>query len=134
MRHDCLAVTARIEADRDGRKALVLDDRRCTGCVGCFWRAPERLDLGGLVDGRALAPGLAVVLRLPVATALAASMLLYGLPLAAILVGAYLGAAHGDAVAVLGAVSGLGVAALVMRLVGARVERRICDRLTVSAS
>lgn len=137
MRHECLAVTARLEAGREGRLALVIDDPRCTDCVGCFWRAPNKLDLPDCLDlgaGQPLTPDRPVVLRLPVDAALVAALVLYGLPLAALLVGASLGAAHGDGGAVVGAVAGLGAAALGMRLLGARLERRICARLTLGAT
>jgi positive regulator of sigma E activity len=67
--------------------------RQCAACAGtCLWKRLQAARLNRLPVSRAFEPGAAVTVALPGRRVLFASILLHGLPLAAILAGAALGA------------------------------------------
>jgi positive regulator of sigma E activity len=110
--------------------------RQCSGCAGsCLWRRLERARLDRLPTSQAFEPGTEVAVILPAKSVLVASLLLYGLPLTAILAGAAAGAAiaGSDAGALIGALAGLAVAIAGFGLVRARLERATLAGLIVAA-
>ena len=137
MRRECLSVAARVDVDSDGRAVLAADPAACARCTTCFSSGrTERLDLEGFPGLASLRPSMRVTLRLPADLAVGAALLLYGLPLAAILCGAALGAwaGHSDVTAVIGGGLGLGAAALATHRARDRIERAVRDRLGVDPS
>jgi sigma-E factor negative regulatory protein RseC len=82
---------------------------------------------------RAFAVGDRVVLTLPERYVLLASLLLYGLPLAALVLGAAVGGAFSgsDAGAALGAAAAVAVSLLAAPRLRRRLERRTLERLEV---
>ena len=107
---------------------------RCRGCGGaCFWyRFPEkrRARLGATGD---LPVGAKVSVALPDRLLLLASMLVFGLPLLALLGGAAAGAAalDSDLGAALGALLGLLAAALAGLGLRRRAERAALERIAI---
>jgi sigma-E factor negative regulatory protein RseC len=106
----------------------------CPGCNGaCAWRAAQGAARLSLVTPLELAPGEEVSVALPERWLLAAAALLYGLPLALLLLGAVLGfAASGtDFGAAAGGAAGLAAAGLAALRFRSRVERATLDRLEI---
>ncbi len=107
---------------------------RCSGCGGaCFWyRFPDKQHarLGARGD---LPVGAKVSVAVPDRLLLLASMLVFGLPLLALLGGAAVGAAllDSDLGAALGAVLGLFAAVLAGLSLRRRVERAALERIAI---
>ncbi|HET8699674.1 MAG TPA: SoxR reducing system RseC family protein, partial [Gammaproteobacteria bacterium] len=93
----CLTATGTVvRVDARGRFEVELPPPpQCSGCSGfCAWgRRPAVGRLAALASPQPLEVGDAVEVRLPERVLLTASMLLYGLPLAALISGAAAGAA-----------------------------------------
>lgn len=67
--------------------------RQCAACAGtCLWKRLQAARLNRLPVSRGMEPGTRVSVALPGSRVLLASILLHGLPLLAILVGAAIGA------------------------------------------
>jgi positive regulator of sigma E activity len=104
--------------------------KHCGACAGtCLWRRLAASRLDGLKAPGPLAPGTAVSVSLPERFVLAGSLLLHGLPLAALLAGAATGTAlaGGD----LGAFAGAALALLAVVAVFGRL-RRWLERATLA--
>jgi positive regulator of sigma E activity len=109
--------------------------RQCAGCSGsCLWRRLKSARLDRLRVAGALDPGTEVSVTIPARRLLLASLLLYGLPLTAILAGAALGSAiqGSDTGTLVGALTGLAVAVAAFGLVRARLERATLAGLIVA--
>lgn len=110
---------------------------RCRGCEGaCLWRrmpAAQRLTFD---TSLALAVGTQVVVALPDRYLLLGSLLVHGLPLAALLAGALGGAAitGTDVGAAVGAVTGIAAALLLVPRLRARLERNTLRRVEIHAA
>lgn len=107
----------------------------CAGCAGtCLWKRLQSTRLERLRTTGDFAPGTEVTVTLSERRVLAASLLLHGLPLAAILVGAAAGAALGrsDAATLAGAVAGIGIALALAKSLGRRLERATLARLVIA--
>lgn len=110
----------------DGR--LELEVEPATGCCGgaCLWyRGPRRTRLPGGPD---LEVGTLLKVAIRKRDLLLGSLLLYGSPLGALLLGGLLGSAWGDLGCLLGAAGGL-TAALAL---AARLESRLTPRVELS--
>jgi positive regulator of sigma E activity len=130
MTADAVVVAARA----DGSLDLEFQVRACAACAGtCLWRRLKSTRIEGLRAEQKLAPGAAVTVLLPERRVLLASVLLHGVPLVAILVGAALGAAltASDGGTLLGAAIGLGVAIAAFGRLGRRLERATLARLKI---
>lgn len=106
----------------------------CRGCRGvCMWRLRQRTETLSLEWPGDFAPGDRVVVALPERYVLHGSLLLYGVPLAALLGGAAAGAWWGgtDAAALAGALVAVVAALALVPRFGARLERRVVQRLEV---
>ena len=100
----------------------------CSGCAGtCLWKRLQAARLENLRAPFALAPGTAVTVELPAERLLAASMLVHGVPLLAILVGAAAGSLIGGSD--LGALGGA-LLALVVAIAG---TKRLRNRFEAAA-
>jgi sigma-E factor negative regulatory protein RseC len=131
MTADAVVVAARA----GGRVDLEFTPKLCAGCAGtCLWKRLQATRLERLSTVGEFAPGTEVSVTLPERRVLAASLLLHGLPLAAILVGAALGAAfgHSDAATLTGAVAGIAVAVAAAKPLGQRLERSTLARLVIA--
>jgi len=124
-----------VAAHADGRVDLEFrPSGQCAACAGtCLWKrlGAARLELAA---GRGLAPGTEVVVGLPERRLLEASMLLHGMPLAAILAGAGLGAAAtgSDTGTLIGALAGLALGIAGFRRLGRRLEKTTLAHLVVT--
>jgi positive regulator of sigma E activity len=130
MTADAVVVAARA----DGRIDLEFQAKPCSGCAGtCLWRRLQATRIELMRAGKALAPGTEVTVALPESRVLLASLLLHGMPLAAILAGAAAGAAltASDTGTLLGAVTGLAIAFLMFRRLGRRLERATLSQLQI---
>jgi positive regulator of sigma E activity len=130
MTADAVVVAARA----DGLVDLEFRPKPCAGCAGtCLWRRLEATRIERLPGVGALAPGTAVTVALPESQVLVTSLLLHGVPLAAILLGAAAGAAATatDAGTLLGALAGWVLAAAACRPLGRRLERAALSQLTI---
>jgi positive regulator of sigma E activity len=128
---DAVVVAAR----PDGARGLEFRPNLCAGCAGtCLWRRLQATRIDSLPAIRHLKPGTVVTVALPERSVLHASMLLHGMPLAAILLGAAAGTAvtATDGGALLGAVAGLAIALAAFRPLGRRLERMTLAQLSVS--
>jgi positive regulator of sigma E activity len=107
---------------------------RCAGCAGmCAWRRlPESVRLRVPAAGGARV-GADVLVALPERYVLLGALLLHGLPWAALLAGAALGAyaVPGDVGAVAGAVLAAAVAGVSTPALRRRVERATLERLSL---
>lgn len=107
---------------------------RCAGCAGmCTWRrGPKSVHLR-LPAGDPAGVGAEVLVALPERYVLLGALLLHGLPWAALLVGALLGAyaVPGDAGAVAGAVLAAAAAVVLTPALRRRVERATLERLSL---
>lgn len=131
MTADAVVVAARAS----GRVDLEFRPRLCAGCAGtCLWKRLQSTRLEHVDTTGGLRPGTAVSVTLPERRVLAVSLLLHGMPLAAILAGAALGAALGgsDGATLIGALAGIALAIPISRALGQRVERATLERLVVT--
>lgn len=106
----------------------------CKGCRGvCMWRLQRRSETLSLEGPAGLEPGDRVAVALPERYVLHGALLLYGLPLAALLAGAGAGAWWGgsDGFALLGALVAVAAALAAIPYLGARLERHVVRHLTV---
>lgn len=107
----------------------------CAGCAGaCLWKRLQAARLERLRPPFALTPGTAVTVELPVQRLLGASMLVHGLPLAAILAGAAAGSAiaGSDLGTLAGALLALAAAILAARRLKGRIETATLAGLVVT--
>lgn len=121
----------------DGFVDVELDEApRCAGCAGmCMWRridADRKTRLP--VAGACPRAGTPVLISLPQDCVLRASLILHGLPWAALLLGACCGALtlHGDLGALLGGTAAVGLAVLLTPRLRRRIERHALDGLTLT--
>lgn len=116
-----------VAARPDGRVDLEFAPARsCSGCAGtCLWKRLQNARIDRLPVAAVLEPGAEVSVAIPARRLLVASMLLYGLPLAAILAGAVAGSAVAgtDAGTLIGALCGIAVVIAGFGLVRGRLER-----------
>jgi positive regulator of sigma E activity len=132
--NEYVAVRARLEPGRDGHPMLAIEDRRCSGCVACFGGARRPQPLADLLETSQLPVGASLELRWPVGAVTLASVILYGLPLLAMLAGAALCAAvagPGDVPAVVGALAGLALGGLATGAARRRMASVLGQRLEV---
>jgi positive regulator of sigma E activity len=102
----------------------------CKGCAGtCLWKRLEAARLERMPAPDGLAPGTQVTVALPARRILAASMLVHGVPLAAILSGAAAGSfiAGSD----IGALGGA-VTAVILVMLGFGAVRRRVEQATLA--
>ena len=105
---------------------------RCSACSGaCAWRLRDTAHREVFVSAQRFAIGDAVVVRLPDRYLLLGSLLLYGLPLVALVCGAASGAAAfgSDLGAALGAVAAIGAVWLATPRLRRRLEERTLRHL-----
>ncbi|HZF30760.1 MAG TPA: SoxR reducing system RseC family protein [Gammaproteobacteria bacterium] len=105
---------------------------RCRACSGaCAWRRPDAVHRGLFASPHRFAVGDAVVVRLPERYLLLGSLLLYGLPLTALICGAAAGAAvtGSDLGTALGAVAATAAAWVTTPRLRRRLEQRTLQRL-----
>lgn len=111
----------------DGLVEVELDaGSRCEGCAGtCMWRRAETVGRARIPAGVGLPAGTPVLLSLPQRYVLLGSLVLHGLPWAALLLGAVGGVRvlDGDFGAALGAAAGIGLAVLLTPRLRRRIER-----------
>ncbi len=128
-----LAVRGKVvAATRDGTFEIELE--RATGCEGCaglcFWRRLPTAGRERFDSNLPLALGDEVAVTLPVESLLSGTLLLHGLPLAALLAGGAAGAWLGaDAGCLAGAALGLAAAVLAAPRLKRRVERATLERV-----
>jgi positive regulator of sigma E activity len=105
----------------------------CRGCRGlCMWRLQRRSEtLAIAADRDDFVPGDRVLVALPDRYVLRGALLLHGLPLAALLGGAFAGAALGqsDLAALAGAVAGVAAALGATPRLRARLEQAVTANL-----
>jgi positive regulator of sigma E activity len=128
----CLTVDATVlAADPSGFVDVEIDSAsRCAGCAGtCMWGRGRQTPMARLRSGASLAPGDRVRVSLPAGALLRSSLLLHGLPLAALLTGGALGAlvTQSDLGCLAGAIAALG---LTLHVAAPRLRQRV-ERLTV---
>jgi positive regulator of sigma E activity len=105
---------------------------RCRACSGaCAWRVSDAADRQIFASSHCFAVGDAIVVRLPERYLLLGSLLLYGMPLAALIFGAAAGAAvaGSDIGAALGAVATTAAAWLATPRLRRRLEELTLRRL-----
>jgi positive regulator of sigma E activity len=111
----------------DGLVEVELDPgSRCEGCAGaCMWRRADTVGKARIPAGAGLPAGTPVLLSLPQRYVLLGSLVLHGLPWAALLVGAVGGVwlFGGDFGAAIGAAAGIGLAVLLTPRLRRRIER-----------
>jgi len=130
MTADAVVVAAR----PGGTVDLEFRPRACAACAGtCLWRRLSASRIERLQTGEAFEPGTEVTLELSERRVLLASMLLHGVPLVAILVGAAVGAAvtATDLGTLAGAAAGLALALAGGRRLGRRLEQSTLSRLRI---
>jgi positive regulator of sigma E activity len=106
----------------------------CAGCAGtCLWKRLQSTRIERLHAPGVFRTGTRVSVSLPERRVLLASLLVHGLPLAAILLGAGAGAAliGTDLGTLVGAVLGIGIALVSCRPLGRRLERATLARLEI---
>jgi len=132
MTADAVVVRARA----DGRVDLEFANAsQCAACAGtCLWKRLQSARLERLAAGSGLVPGTAVTVSLPERSLLRASILLHGVPLAAILLGAAAGAAAtgSDAGTLIGALVGLIAAIAGFRGLSRRLEQATLSHLLIT--
>jgi len=134
---DCLTAEAVVVAARDnGSVDLEFQPAAgCAGCAGtCLWRRLQATRLERLRAVGHFDLGERVIVSLPERRVLMASMIVFGLPLAALLLGGATGAAWSgtDFGTLAGALAGLGLAIAASRPLGRRLERATLTRLLIS--
>jgi positive regulator of sigma E activity len=131
MTADAVVVAARA----DGYVDLEFSpSRQCAACAGtCLWKRLQSARLERLAVGN-LVPGTEVTVALSERSVLRASILLHGLPLAAILIGAAAGAAASgsDFGTMIGAVCGLTIAIAGFKGLSRRLEQATLADLVVT--
>ena len=130
MTADAVVVAARADRSVD----LEFRPSVCSGCAGsCLWRRIQASRLTGIRVGEPLSRGTEVTVSLSNRRVLLASLLLHGMPLAAILVGAALGAAMigSDSGTLLGALTMLALAVACSRPLGRKLERMTLTQLLI---
>jgi len=131
MTADAVVVAARADGTVDLEFAPL---KACGACAGtCLWKRLAATRLEGLRGPAGLAPGAAVSVALPDRRLLAGAFLSYGLPLAAILLGAAAGAAvfGTDFGTLAGAGLALALAIVACRRLSRRFERALLGGLVV---
>ena len=106
----------------------------CAGCAGtCLWKRLSAARVERLVSAARFEPGAEVTVSLPERRILLVSILLHGLPLAAILAGAMAGAAigGGDAGTLTGALAALAVVVGGFGRWRGRLERATLEALVI---
>jgi positive regulator of sigma E activity len=131
----CLTANGRVTRCRAGAVEVEIGAPvSCSACQGgCLWRSlrpPERLEIATALP---LAAGEAVVVALPERLLVSSALLLHGLPLAALLLGAAAGfmAGGSDLGTAAGAVIGVAAAWLAASRLRGRLERTMLERVTV---
>jgi sigma-E factor negative regulatory protein RseC len=128
----CLTVDATVLAADGGFVDVELDAAsRCAGCSGtCMWGRGRQTPVARLRTGAVLAPGDRVRVSLPAGALMRSTLLLHGLPLAALLAGGALGAwvTQSDLGCLAGALASLGLA---LYVVAPRLRQRV-ESLTVA--
>lgn len=107
----------------------------CAGCAGtCLFKRLQSTRLEWLATDGTLAPGMQVSVALPERRVLLTSLLVHGMPLAAILLGAAAGAAltGSDAGTLVGAVLALAVTVGSLRPLGRRLEQKTLAHLVIT--
>jgi sigma-E factor negative regulatory protein RseC len=107
---------------------------RCEGCNGaCLWYRVPRSERLTLAADTAFAVGAPVIVTLPDRLLLLGVLLVYGVPLVALLAGGVLGGAllQSDIGAVVGAVAALATAVLVAPVLRRRIEAATIRKLAV---
>jgi positive regulator of sigma E activity len=130
MTADAVVVAARANRSVD----LLFRPSVCSGCAGtCLWRRIQASRLSGIGVAEPLVPGTEVTVSLSNRRVLLAALLLHGMPLAAILLGAALGASviGSDSGTLLGALITLTLAVACFRPLGRRLERMTLTQLLV---
>lgn len=133
---ECLTAEAVVVAVRDnGLVDLEFQPAAgCAGCAGtCLWKKLQASRIENVSASSSVALGTHVSVALPERRVLQVSMLLHGLPLAAILLGAGAGAAlvGSDTGTLSGALAGLIVAVAGFRPLAHRLERATLARLDI---
>jgi len=111
--------------------------RQCGACAGtCLWKRLSASRLERLHTDAALACGNRVEVSLPDKRVAAASLLVHGVPLAAILIGAAVGAAvtRSDVGTFVGMVAAIAIAVLGFRQFRRRIERAVLAGLVIRRS
>ena len=109
--------------------------RQCAGCAGsCLWRRLQKARLNRLPASGAFEPGARVRVVLSARRLLTASLLLYGLPLAAILIGGAAGTLilRSDVGTLIGVLFGLAFVIASFGLIRERLERATLSGLDVT--
>jgi len=129
---DAIVVAAR----PDGSVDLEFAPRKgCEGCRGaCLWKRLAAMRLDGLAVDRAFSPGSEVSVAIPAEPLLQGALATYGIPLAAILIGAAAGAAVSgrDLGTLAGALLALALVFAGFRLFRPRLERALLASLTIT--
>ena len=137
-RTDCSLTTDAVvvSAGPEGRVDLEFDPPpRCAGCAGtCLWKRIGKSRIERMSVASPISPGTRVVVELPASRLLAISVMLYGLPLAAILLGAVVGAGIGrtDLATLVGVVVAVGTVTAIFGKLRRRLERALLAGLTIS--
>jgi len=100
----------------------------------CMWRRVEGQRLQGRFEGVSLMPGDTVQLSLPERYLLYGSVIIYGLPLAGLLVGALAGSIliEGDAGTFFGAIAGIGAIFVLTPSMRRCIERIVLGKVAVN--
>lgn len=109
--------------------------RQCAACAGtCLWKRLQAARIDRLPVSRPVQPGSEVTVRLSGRRVLVASIVLHGLPLAAILAGAAIGSfiTGTDIGTLIGAVLGVAVVVAGFRLLRERLEQSTFASLVVT--
>jgi positive regulator of sigma E activity len=109
----------------------------CPGCNGaCSWRALRESQRVALATARHFTAGEAVVVALPERLLMAGVLLLHGLPLSSLLLGAAAGFAVGgsDLATAAGAIAGVALAWPTAAGLRRRLERQVVAEITVRAA
>lgn len=122
-----------LRSHADGSVDVEIDTAsRCEGCAGvCMWRRLPDRQRARIMSGRPIAAGTKVLVGLPERYILLGSLLVHGLPLAALLLGAVGGGLliGGDLGALLGAAVTAGAALALASALRARLERAVLAEL-----
>jgi positive regulator of sigma E activity len=139
MHGECLSVIGRVVDIDDSIEPgtiLVEPQLACAGCRGCFWRAARTIRVAA-GKPEPFGKGDQVTLTLPSTLVVSSALSLYALPLSALAGGTLLGKAFdptGDLGPMLGALCGLGLAAVALLQMRTRLERKIRERLVIERS
>ena len=133
---DCLTVEAEVAGiESDGHLQLqVSPGSMCAGCSGsCIWKRAERLRFYPTDGPSPIRKGSRVVVTLPARVILRGSLMLHGLPLGLILLGALAGTAVSatDMGAVIGTVLGLATSLSIVSNRRTVLERKTLSELSI---